>query len=179
MASQIEENRITAINRFEDDEESGMKFPTHYGTHYSTSSYIYFYLMREEPYTTLLVKLQGYKQENPDRMFFSLFDTLFVLETGSDNRECIPDIICKVEQFINLNCADFGKKNNGLRVDDFIINSYNKNITGDEYNINYINNYVQFVIDSQKLLDTKIILYQVYIPYYHFQSQVQIEYQKD
>ena len=158
MASQIEENRITAINRFEDDEESGMKFPTHYGTHYSTSSYIYFYLMREEPYTTLLVKLQGYKQENPDRMFFSLFDTLFVLETGSDNRECIPDIICKVEQFINLNCADFGKKNNGLRVDDFIINSYSKNITGDEYNINYINNYVQFVIDSQKLLDTKIIL---------------------
>ena len=77
--------------------------------------------MREEPYTSLLVKLQGYKQENPDRMFFCLIDTLFVLECGSDNRECIPDIFCKIEQFINLNCSDFGCKNNGLRVDDFLI----------------------------------------------------------
>ena len=157
MASQIEENRISAINRYEDDEESGVKFPIHYGTHYSTSSYIYFYLMREEPYTTLLEKLQGYKQENPDRMFFSLFDTLFVLETGSDNRECIPDIFCKIEQFINLNCVDFGKKNNGLRVDDFIIDNYSNNLIGDENNNNFINNYVQFIFDNQKLLDEKII----------------------
>ena len=157
MASQIEENRISAINRYEDDEESGVKFPIHYGTHYSTSSYVYFYLMREEPYTTLLEKLQGYKQENPDRMFFSLFDTLFVLETGSDNRECIPDIFCKIEQFINLNCVDFGKKNNGLRVDDFIIDNYSSNLIGDENNNNYINNYVQFIFDNQKLLDAKII----------------------
>ena len=153
MAAQIEENRITALNRFQDDEESKVKFPTHFGTHYSTSSYVYFFLMREEPFTTLLVKLQGYKQENPDRMFFSLDDTLFVLETGSDNRECIPDVFCKTEQFINLNCADFGNKNCGLKVDDFIIND----LFIDKNNNNYINNYVQFIIENKKLLDAKKI----------------------
>ena len=153
MAGQIEENRITAYNRFQDDEENGLKFPSHYGTHYSTSSYIFFYLMREEPFTTLLVKLQGNKQENPDRMFFSIEDTLFVLEAGSDNRECIPDIFSKVEQFINLNCVDFGCKNSGLRVDDFIVSEN----TISSINNNDIKNYVKFIIYNKRLFDEKYI----------------------
>ena len=159
MAAQIEENRINAFNRFSDDEESGIKFPVHYGTHYSTSSYIYFYLMREEPFTTLLIKLQGNKQENPDRMFFSLSDTLFVLESGSDNRELIPDIFCKTEHFINLNCCDFGCKNCGLRVDDFLV-SITDNINlllNKNNNQNEIKNYTKFIIDNRKLFDEKII----------------------
>ena len=155
MAAQTEESREIALNRFEDDEENNNKFPTHFGTHYSTSSYIYFFLMREEPYTTLLVKLQGYKQENPDRMFFSLSDTLFVLEAGTDNRECIPDILCKIEQFINLNCSDFGKKNNGLRVDDFNILNDNNPLL--EKNTFRVCNYVRFIIDHKILLDAKNI----------------------
>ena len=157
MGGQTEDNRVSAINRYEDDEESKVNFPVHYGTHYSTSSYIYFYLMREEPYTSLLVKLQGYKQENPDRMFFSLIDTLFVLECGSDNRECIPDIFCKIEQFINLNCSDFGCKNNGLRVDDFLIYRDSNDLKSINIDNSEINNYVQFIIENKKLLDTKNI----------------------
>jgi len=158
MAGQVEENRITAYNRFQDDEENGLKFPSHYGTHYSTSSYIFFYLMREEPFTTLLVKLQGDKQENPDRMFFSIEDTLFVLEAGSDNRECIPEIFSKVEQFINLNCVDFGCKNSGLRVDDFIVSENNISSPNNYYsNNNGIKNYVNFIIYNQKLFDEQAI----------------------
>ena len=156
MAAQNEENQKVALIRFQDDENNGSKFPTHFGTHYSTSSYIYFYLMREEPFTTLLVILQGYKNESPDRMFFSLDDTLLVLETGSDNRECIPDFFCKVEQFINLNCNDFGCKNNGLRVDDFIININNNNLLLSKKHIG-INNYIKYIIDNKILLDKKII----------------------
>ena len=64
MASQTEENRDSALIRYKDDEAIGQTFPIHYGTHYSTSSYVYFYLMREEPFTNLLIKLQGNKQEN-------------------------------------------------------------------------------------------------------------------
>lgn len=158
MAGQIEDNRIVAYNRFQDDEESGLKFPSHYGTHYSTSSYVFFYLMREEPYTTLLVKLQGDKQENPDRMFFSIADTLFVLEAGSDNRECIPDIFSKVEQFINLNCVDFGCKNSGIRVDDFIVSENRISSDNSLYsNNNNIKNYVKFIIYNKKLFDEKNI----------------------
>ena len=35
--------------------------------------------MRQEPFTTLLIKLQGYKQEHPDRMFYSIIDTLLYI----------------------------------------------------------------------------------------------------
>ena len=156
MAAQTEDNQQVALNRFQDDENNGSKFPTHFGTHYSTSSYIYFYLMREEPFTNLLIKLQGYKHENPDRMFYSLVDTLLVLETGCDNRECIPDFFCKVDQFINLNCNDFGCKNNGLRVDDFILSINNNNLLLSKKQVG-INNYIKFIIDNKILLDKKII----------------------
>jgi hypothetical protein len=111
--------------------------------------------MREEPFTGLLIKLQGYKHENPDRMFFSLSDTLYVLESGNDNRECIPDLFSKTEQFINLNCVDFGNKNSGPRIDDLIIKpiqgafELNKNIN--------LKDYVTLILDNRKLLDENVI----------------------
>ena len=160
MAAQNEENQNTALSRFIDDEDNEVKFPVHFGTHYSTSSYVYYYLMREEPFTTLLIKLQGYKQENPDRMFFSLEEVLNVLATGHDNREMIPDLFYKIEHFINLNCVNFGIKygkyglqKNSLRVDDFntIKNNNNNNNNKD------ICKYVEFIIDNRKLIDGKKI----------------------
>ena len=160
MSSQREELRKEALNRFKEDEENGEHFPVHYGNHYSTSSYIYFYLMREEPFTTLLMKLQGNKQENPDRMFYSFIDTLFILETGHDNRECIPDIFCKIEQFINLNCVDFGKKISGIRVDDFIVYVYesdkeaklNMLLTKNDHSVS---DYVNFILKENIFLNCK------------------------
>ena len=155
MAAQNEDNRITAMNRFEDEEENQNKFPAHFGTHYSTSAYIYYYLMREEPFTTLLVKLQGYKQENPDRMFYSLEEILYVLNLGQDNREMIPDLYYKIEPFINLNCVNFGINNKKSRVDDFVTLEKRKNNTKKNKDISY---YVKYIIDNRKLLDEKQIL---------------------
>ena len=155
MAAQTEDKRNYVLSRFEDDEQNKIKFPVHYGIHYSTSSYIFFYLMREEPFTTLLIKLQGYKHESPDRMFFSIADTLFVMDEGKENRECIPDLFCKTEQFLNLNCADFGKKNCGRRVDDL-----NLCLNEDDYTNNIffeMHHYVNFIIENKKLLDGSII----------------------
>jgi hypothetical protein len=91
-------------------------------------------------------------------MFYSIADTLFVLEAGSDNRECIPDIFSKVEHFINLNCVDFGCKNSGLRVDDFIVfENKNSSVNNCYINNNGIKNYVKFIIYNKKLLDEKEI----------------------
>ena len=150
MAGQTEENRKTAIGRYEDDEDNKGKFPAHFGTHYSTSAYVYFYLMRNEPFTTLLVKLQGYKHENPDRTFFSIKEVLNVLGTGHDNREMVPELFYKIDPFINLNCDDFGMKSNNLRVDDFI--AY------ESQNNNEINgNYVKYIINNRKKLNGKTI----------------------
>ena len=120
MAAQTEENQNSASSRFEDDEDNNNNFPAYFGIHYSTSAYVYYYLMREEPFTTLLIQLQGYKQENPERMFYSLEELLSVLNTGHDNREMIHDLFYKIEVFLNLNCVNFGKKNVKIRVDDFI-----------------------------------------------------------
>ena len=162
MAAQNEENREAALNRYKDDEGIGEEFPIHYGTHYSTSSYIFFYLMREEPFTNLLIKLQGNKQENPDRMFYSMSDTLLILDTGHDNRECIPDLLCKIEQFINLNCVNFDKKNSGIRIDDFNIyvyddeNEVDKNILLN-YNNYSISDYVNFILKENYNLNSKKI----------------------
>ena len=150
MAAQTEENQKSAIVRFEDDEDNKSKFPAHFGTHYSTSAYVYFYLMRNEPYTTLLVKLQGYKHENPDRTFFSIKEVLNVLATGHDNREMVPELFYKIGPFLNLNCNDFGMKSNNLRVDDFI--TYEKP-TNNEIN----GNYVKYIISNRKKLNGKII----------------------
>ena len=162
MASQIEERREEALQRFKDEEQNDEIFPIHYGTHYSTSSYIYYYLMREEPFTTLLIKLQGNKLENPDRMFFSMNDTLFILEGGHDNREYIPDLICKTEPFINLNCVDLGKKGNGLRVDDFNIYIYEENGISYEnmllkYNNYLISDYVNYILKENIVLNSSKI----------------------
>ena len=152
MAAQYKESQQTAMNRYTDDEDNNNKFPAHFGTHYSTSAYVYYYLMRQEPFNTLLIKLQGYKQENPDRMFYSLDDVLSVLKTGHDNREMVPELFYKIEQFINLNCSDFGKKNTERRVDDFITfeTKSNKNKNHKE-----ISKYIGFIIDNRKLLDGK------------------------
>ena len=155
MAAQTEEQRDNSLNRFEEEENSKLKFPTHHGIHYSTSSYIFFYLMREEPFTTLLIKLQGYNHENPDRMFFSIADTLSIMDGGKENRECIPDLFCKTEQFINLNCADFGKKSCGRRVDDLSLYLNEANYPNNRFF--EMHNYVNFIIEYKKLLEGSIV----------------------
>ena len=155
IGAQNEANQVVALNRFIDDEESQKKFPVHFGTHYSNSAYIYYYLMREEPFTTLLVKLQGYKQENPNRMFYSLDELLYTLSQGHDNREMIPELYYKIEPFINLNCVDFGIKNKKSRVDDLVTLEKANNNTKNNKDIS---NYVKFIIDNRKLLDKKQIL---------------------
>ena len=120
MGAQNEISKSMALNNFNDDEANESKFPKHFGSHYSTSAYIYYYLMREEPFTSLLIKLQGYKQENPDRMFYNIKEILSTFITGHDNRELIPELYDKIEHFINLNCVNFGKKTGSSIVDDFI-----------------------------------------------------------
>ena len=59
IASQNEDNWMIAYTRYEDEEIY---------KNYSNSSYVNFYLMRQEAFTTLLIKLQGYKQDHSDRM---------------------------------------------------------------------------------------------------------------
>ena len=107
--------------------------------------------MRLEPFTSLLVILQGYAQENPDRMLLNLKDTLKIIDTGNDNRELLPEFYSKIEFFININCVYFGIKKNEEIVDDIHC------IWKDNNSYNNLSFYVQFIIEHQKLLNSKLI----------------------
>ena len=143
-------NRGNKITKYNDYDET---FPHHHGTHYSTSSYIYYYNMRLEPFTTLLIELQNFVQENPDRMMQDLKDTVKIINSGNDNRELIPELYSKIDIFININCVYFGTKKNKSIVDD--LNKMFKNDIGINYNILSI--YAKFIIEHQKLLNSKSI----------------------
>ena len=51
-----------------------------------------------------LIKLQNYKQENPNRMFISFEGLEIILKGGVDNRELIPDFFC---YFDIMNAYDY------------------------------------------------------------------------
>ena len=151
ISMQNPEKRKAEIAKFLDDVNC-MSFPYHLGTHYSTSSYIFYYLMRNNPYCQNLIKLQNYRQENPNRMFLSFKDTQKILKSSTDNRELIPDIFCYVDFFCNVNCALFGfRSNNNVLVDDFNISedyTLYRNI-----NNNIISKFVECLYVNKKLLN--------------------------
>ena len=133
------------------NQEDG-KFKYHLGIHYATSSYIYYYLMRQEPYTDLLIKLQNYQQENPNRMFIGINESIHLLENSKDPRELIPELYSHIEYLLNLNCVFFGMKSNDKIVDDCLIYFFDG-----KKNSNPFYQYITFVIEQRKLLNSKIL----------------------
>ena len=152
LSMQKEERREHAIFKFKDVEiyESG-KFRYHHGAHYSTSSYIFFYLMRNNPFTQCMIKLQNFSKENPNRAFTSFNDAIFALNTLSDNRELIPNLFCHIDYYCNLNCAYHGHKANGDIVDDFYYNKIK------EYKFDLLSKYCQYVYIFRKLINSNLV----------------------
>ena len=149
MSLQDESSRATAIFRYDDDNE---KFKFHLGTHYSTSSFIFYYLMRQEPFGTLLIKLQNEQQENPNRMFIGINETVDIIENGNDNRELIPEFFSKIDFMLNLNFNFYDYRNNKILVDDVNINFMSQNKNNDII----ISDYVHFINEHKKLLNSEI-----------------------
>ena len=149
--------RIKAKLKYESD-EGIFPFPYHCGNHYSTSGYIYFYLMRQQPYDNSLVKLQGFNLENTNRCFININNILKIANVGMDNRELIPELFSRTEYFFNLNCDSYGissiKDNHYL--DDCIIDFFSGFKT-------HLPKYVNFIIKSKKLLNSNIIGFQYWI----------------
>ena len=81
-----------------------------HGNHYSTSAYVCFYLMRLNPFTDVMIKLQSYKFDEPDRQFLKIASTLLICEKFKDNREVLPELFVLPESFYNMNYNDFGKQ---------------------------------------------------------------------
>ena len=133
-----------------DDEE---KFPTHWINHYSTSAYVYYFLMRLNPYLKNFIKLQSGELEDANRTFNNFKDTEEIIDFQSDNRELIPDFFCYFDFLLNSNCNIFGKYNSELLVDDF---SFLLRTNSSKY-INRISSYIVSLIDNYKILNNYFI----------------------
>ena len=150
ISLQTEDNRKVALYRYMDEEEKNFQF--HLGTHYSTAPFVYYYLMRQEPYNTLLIKLQNYQQENPNRMFIGILETIQILKGGNDNRELIPEFFSKIEFFLNLNLSFFGLRANNEIVNNVVISFIEKNKRPI-----LVSDYVHLIFEHKKLLNSNLI----------------------
>ena len=151
ISMQTEEKRTSAKMNF-DMEKNQAKYPSHLGTHYSTSAYIFFYLLRLNPYGQSLIKLQNYQYDHPNRLFNSFKEIEEILLSGNDNRELIPDFFCYFDFLCNLNCCFYGARSNKEIIDDFhIFFDISK-----KYN-NVITSYAYFLYNIKKLLNNNYI----------------------
>jgi WD40 repeat protein len=83
--------------------------PFHYGSHYSTMGFVLWYLIREEPFTSLNVWMQDGKFDKPDR----IFDTIEACWRGctsnqADVKELIPEFFYNADFLENTNRLNLG-----------------------------------------------------------------------
>ena len=93
----------------DEDEEEGDKYDR-YGSHYSTSLYVSYYLVRMFPFSSIRIELQGASFDDPNRLFNAI-DTSFDCSSTqkSDLRELVPELFCCPEILLNNNDFNFGE----------------------------------------------------------------------
>ena len=70
-----------------------------YGSHYSSPGMVVHFNLRQEPFTTMAVSLQGGRFDCPDRLFFDLSESWRSCNTStSDVKELIPGEILQIQQ---------------------------------------------------------------------------------
>ena len=78
--------------------------PFHYGSHYSSSGIVLFFLLRMEPFTALSRQLQGGRFDHADRLFSSVARCWKAcLESTADVKELIPEFYSLPEFLENSN----------------------------------------------------------------------------
>ncbi|XP_069487363.1 lipopolysaccharide-responsive and beige-like anchor protein isoform X2 [Ambystoma mexicanum] len=91
----------------------------HYGTHYSTASFVLAWLLRLEPFTTFFLNLQGGKFDHADRTFSSISRAWRNSQRDtSDVKELIPEFYYLPEMFVNFNNYNLGVMDDGAVVSD-------------------------------------------------------------
>ena len=116
-------NNEESIQNFKENFESS---GNHFNTHYSTSAYILYYLVRLIPFTFGHIKLQSGNFDAPERMFSSFENYLLAMDYSDENRELCPELFSIYEAFINLNHFSLGYiQNDKFLIDDFYSNNEN------------------------------------------------------
>ena len=120
-------------------------FGCYFNTHYSTSGFVLYYLVRINPFTAGHIKLQSNKFDSPRRMFNSIENYLQALISSEENRELIPEFFHSYESFLNLNYNNLGCiSDENKQIHDFV--------TGDK------NGIAEFIINMRQQLERVNIL---------------------
>lgn len=102
--------------------------PFMYGSHYSNSGSVLFYLVRMEPYTTYHLALQGGRFDHADRMFHSVQRAWEnVLAISSDVKELTPEWFYQPEMFLNSNNFELGYRQTGEALGDVVMPAWASN----------------------------------------------------
>ena len=95
------------ISQDDDDREDEYD---RYGSHYSTSLYVSYYLVRIFPFAYIRIELQGTSFDDPNRLFNSMSTSFDCSSTQkSDLRELIPELFCLPEMLLNNNDFNLGE----------------------------------------------------------------------
>ena len=121
-------NFIEHWKSMEEDEEKTPNYDR-YGTHYSTSLYVSYYLIRTFPFSNIRIELQGSKFDDPNRLFLTMENSFnMALTQKTDLRELIPEVFCFPEMFYNSNNLNLGELTENP---DGVISEENKEDKGD------------------------------------------------
>ena len=115
ISAQSKEKREYILDNYLMKKETE-EFVSHHQIHYSTSAFVFYYLLRLSPITESHIIFQGNNFDNPDRMFHVLCDVKNLLEKYNDNRELIPEIFYFDEMYYNINLVYFGMKSSNKEV---------------------------------------------------------------
>ncbi|OQR94405.1 hypothetical protein ACHHYP_01322 [Achlya hypogyna] len=110
--------------RFQAMSADGFDAPAfHYGTHYSCSAYVTYYLLRLEPFSAMAKELQGGDFDKADRLFRSIGASWASAsaENLQDVRELIPEFFFLPEFLVNANKYALGTTQSGAVVDDVLL----------------------------------------------------------
>ena len=107
-----ESRKNNFIEHWKSLEEDNEKSPNYdrYGTHYSTSLYVSYYLVRTFPFSNIRIELQGSKFDDPNRLFLTMENSFnMALTQKTDLRELIPELFYFPEMFYNSNNLNLGE----------------------------------------------------------------------
>ena len=91
----------------------------HFGSHYSSTAIVLWYLLRLEPYTGLALEFQGGQFDCPDRLFRSIAEACSGTCMGmNDVKELIPEFFFLPEFLVNADKLDLGCTQSRGRVGD-------------------------------------------------------------
>ena len=100
--------------------------PFHYGTHYSTSAIVMYFLVRLQPFTHHAMAYQGGRLDVADRLFHSVEEAWVSCSsaTGRDVKELIPEFYSLQQFLVNSSHIDLGTRRDGVTLGDVQLPSW-------------------------------------------------------